>query len=469
MKSTKPGMIIGQALEAWSGSGQGMILVFMGNGFHSGMAITTDGMKSLFADDFAFKPLDVSSASGTSFSSYALNFGASAWDSASNTALTRNISIKNDITDINTYQLAFRNNSDQLLASLNQAGNLALAGSLTVNGGFDYAETFPATPDLDAGDIVMVDAENANGYGVKKSDTAYENTLLGVISTKPGFLTGKTSPGTQPVALAGRVPVKVNTESGEIKPGDPITSSSTPGVGMKAAEAGRVIGIALQGWNEDGVGMITVFVNPSWWNGPASLAGTTAGGTLSLTQDSLIDFKNSTLSNVAAIVSTNGLWSISADGYLIAERVEAKEVNTNKLTLKANAVTDRVVGKAKLQPGYDAILVENPHVTEESIIVITFEANPGSNWWIAEKHQGSFMLKLAQGAIGETPFTYWVLPIDGILDPSAVTDEGTQSDEPTESGTGTPLLGNTDPTVSGSGTPDVPPATGSGTTTSETP
>ncbi|MFA5854259.1 MAG: hypothetical protein WC866_04195 [Patescibacteria group bacterium] len=469
MKATKPGMVVGRAMESWNGPGQGKIQLNINTHWNSGLTITTDGVKSLFNDDFAFEPLAVSSASGTSFSSYALNFGGSTWNSASNTAITRNISIRNDIADADTYQLSFKNDIGGTLASLNQNGDLAIAGSLTVNGGFDYAETFPATPDLDAGDIVMVDAENTNGYGVKKSDAAYENTLLGVISTKPGFLTGKQDTDTQPVALAGRVPVKVSTESGEIKPGDPITSSSVPGVGMKAAEAGRVIGIALQGWNEDGIGMVMVFVNPSWWNGPAALAGESVGGTLSLTQDSLMDFKNSTLSNVAAIVSTNGLWSISSDGYLTAERVDAKEVNTNKLTLKANSTADRVVGKAKLQAGYNSIIVENPHVTEESVIVITFEGNPGSNWWIEEKHPGSFTMKLAQGAIGDTPFTYWVLPIDGVLDQTMMTEEEPPPEVPTESGTGTPPTGGSGPTESGSGTAETPPDTGSGTTTPETP
>ncbi|WKZ28703.1 MAG: hypothetical protein QY323_04160 [Patescibacteria group bacterium] len=454
MKATKPGMIVGFALDHWEGPGEGKIEIFVNPGFHLGLSITNDGASSIFADDFAFKPLDIASATGTAFSSYALKFGGSAWSSASNTAVTRNITIRNDVTSDSAYQLTFKNDNGQTLASLNQAGDLALAGSLTVNGGLDYAETFPAAPDLDAGDIVMVDAANTNGYGVKKSDAAYENTLLGVISTKPGFLTGKSTAGTQPVALAGRVPVKVNTESGEIKPGDPITSSSTPGVGMKAAEAGRVIGIALEGWNGSGTGRITVFVNPSWWNGPAALAGATAGGALSITGESLLDFKNSTLSNVSAIVSTSGLWSVSSDGYLVAEHIEAKEVNTRKLTLRADAAADRVVGKARLRAGYDAIMVENPHVTEESVIVITFEGNPGSNWWVSEKHQGSFILKLAQGAIDETPFTYWILPIDGLLEQAAVEEEAPQ-DEPTESGTGTPPTGGV--TESGSGTPETPP------------
>ena len=56
--------------------------------------------------------------------------------------------------------------------------------------------------------------------------------------------------------------------SGSIKTGDPITSSSIPGVGMKAARTGKIIGYAMQ--NEDladgeEVKEILVFVNVGYY------------------------------------------------------------------------------------------------------------------------------------------------------------------------------------------------------------
>ncbi|MBI4039324.1 hypothetical protein HY388_00670 [Candidatus Daviesbacteria bacterium] len=48
------------------------------------------------------------------------------------------------------------------------------------------------------------------------------------------------------VALAGRVPVKVSLENGPIEKGDYLTSSSTPGVAMKATKPGQVVGKALE-------------------------------------------------------------------------------------------------------------------------------------------------------------------------------------------------------------------------------
>jgi hypothetical protein len=71
--------------------------------------------------------------------------------------------------------------------------------------------------------------------------------VAGVVATNPGFLLGRDTKNGVPIAFQGRVPVKVTTKNGDIKPGDFITTSDIPGVGMKATEAGRVIGKALTG------------------------------------------------------------------------------------------------------------------------------------------------------------------------------------------------------------------------------
>lgn len=68
------------------------------------------------------------------------------------------------------------------------------------------------------------------------------------------------------VGLAGRVPVKVTTKNGEIKPGDYITTSHIPGVGMKAVEAGRVIGKALTGLSGEEQGTVIVFIQNTYFD-----------------------------------------------------------------------------------------------------------------------------------------------------------------------------------------------------------
>lgn len=64
-----------------------------------------------------------------------------------------------------------------------------------------------------------------------------------------------------PVALAGRVPVKVDAGYGSVRPGDLLTPSPTPGHAMRADDPrpGTVIGKALEGL-EGGTGTIRVLV-----------------------------------------------------------------------------------------------------------------------------------------------------------------------------------------------------------------
>ena len=94
---------------------------------------------------------------------------------------------------------------------------------------------------------------------------AQAKRVLGVVSTAPGVTLGGYGREelfhyrTVPLALAGRVPVKVNDENGPIEVGDRITPSSEPGVGMRANEDDLVVGIALEPHLE-GKGMVVTLV-----------------------------------------------------------------------------------------------------------------------------------------------------------------------------------------------------------------
>ncbi len=136
--------------------------------------------------------------------------------------------------------------------------------------GADLAEIYGTMdPTLSPGDIVAVDS--AMQAGVKKSSVAYDSTVIGVVSTNPGIVIGNVSdPGATPVmvALAGRVPMKVNMENGPIKSGDYLTASSTPGEAMKATKAGLVIGEAITPYNTtDMPGIVMAFIKAGPSNG----------------------------------------------------------------------------------------------------------------------------------------------------------------------------------------------------------
>jgi len=138
--------------------------------------------------------------------------------------------------------------------------------------GLDLAEVYVSTENLEAGDVVSIDQDQK--ARVKKSRSAYEKQTIGVVSTQPGIILqdGPAQESSYPIALAGQVPVKVSTESGEIKAGDYLTSSSLPGIAMKATKPGPVIGKALEDFpansanTSDGVkqGKILVFINTSF-------------------------------------------------------------------------------------------------------------------------------------------------------------------------------------------------------------
>ncbi len=73
------------------------------------------------------------------------------------------------------------------------------------------------------------------------------------------------------VALAGRVPVRVDASFGAIEPGDFLTASPIPGVAMKATGPGIVIGTALEAL-ASGEGTIQLFVDRGWFGGESIAA-----------------------------------------------------------------------------------------------------------------------------------------------------------------------------------------------------
>lgn len=116
----------------------------------------------------------------------------------------------------------------------------------------DIAEVYESDGSADVGEIVI---SGAQPNVISRSTMPYQKGIIGVYSTSPGLLIGgqtilggNSNLGNNkiPVALAGRVPVKVSDENGPIEAGDYLTSSSIPGVAMKATRPGLVLGQALE-------------------------------------------------------------------------------------------------------------------------------------------------------------------------------------------------------------------------------
>ncbi len=150
--------------------------------------------------------------------------------------------------------------------TMTQKSNMAME----VNVGADIAELYGTNDtSITMGDVVSLDT--GLDSGVAKSTHPYDNAVLGVVSTRPAVLMGsdkRAGSNAVPVALAGRVPVKVSTVNGVIKAGDYLTTSDTPGVAMKATHAGPVIGQALNDYVSDSdMGVVTMFVKNGFYDG----------------------------------------------------------------------------------------------------------------------------------------------------------------------------------------------------------
>jgi hypothetical protein len=153
----------------------------------------------------------------------------------------------------------------QFEGSVTVAGNCEVAGALHTKGdhivdgdiqlsGADYAEDFDIV-DLDGAEPGTVMVLDDSG-GVRVSDHAYDRRVAGVVSGggnyKPAVILDRQATGMnrRPLALMGKVYCRVEASDAPIAIGDLLTTSSTPGHAMKAANPaqafGAVIGKALQ-------------------------------------------------------------------------------------------------------------------------------------------------------------------------------------------------------------------------------
>jgi hypothetical protein len=134
----------------------------------------------------------------------------------------------------------------------------------------DVAEYFPTPEDPEPGTVMVIDP--AGDSKLRSSTKAYDTTVAGIVSTSPGVSLGTKEDGNDGeklIAVAGRVPCKVDASYAAIKPGDLLTTSDTPGHAMKAQPVeiggieiyrpGTTIGKALEPLDA-GTGTIEVLV-----------------------------------------------------------------------------------------------------------------------------------------------------------------------------------------------------------------
>ena len=148
-------------------------------------------------------------------------------------------------------------------------GSINATGAITSSGGFDLAEAFSADEPLLPGELVVATSR----HSVRKATAETAHLVLGAVSTQPGFLLDRADiPNRVFIGLSGRVPVSVE---GDVRPGDFITASSTPGKGRAATSAGFVIGRAISSVQADGT--VLTIIQPMYFSPQVTARGTLLG------------------------------------------------------------------------------------------------------------------------------------------------------------------------------------------------
>ena len=85
------------------------------------------------------------------------------------------------------------------------------------------------------------------------STEAYDKNIVGVLSSKSAMsIRYGSNLNTRPVVSNGQAAVRVNADNGPIRQGDRLTSSTTPGVAMRATKTGFILGVAQEDFTPTG-------------------------------------------------------------------------------------------------------------------------------------------------------------------------------------------------------------------------
>jgi len=402
MRSPGPGYVLGRALESHA-SGTAIIQVYVSAGWHAGQMVRTSGARGVFGDDFVFDGGGTATAEVLGVDSSQLAFLGSGFDGAA--AQDVELTLYNDVRSSSDYGLALDDLAGSRLFEISNSGDLYLSGNIYPSdrgevqtdrylyydgsegpagdmirtnasgwgtGSYDYAEMFPSNDVLNPGDVVVFG--NSAESIMRSTGTAYDPRAMGIVSTRPGFVAGDNIEGHVPVALAGRVPTYVSVENGSIAIGDPLTTSSTPGHAMKATEAGRIIGYAMESFSS-GFGQIVVFVDATHYSGADDFDILDPLDALAFDVSSPVDFASQTLFGVGSILGAYDRFRIEEDGTFRTDGAYIHRVTTDAgdvVDTYASLSTERLVelsGRADLVSGFAHISFEDIDASFNDIIL----------------------------------------------------------------------------------------------------
>ncbi|MDI1290677.1 MAG: hypothetical protein PSX37_12100, partial [bacterium] len=156
------------------------------------------------------------------------------------------------------------------------ADGVAAVRALDILGGADLSEPFDIKTDAGGesprpGMVVVIDPEHPGDLRIAREE--YDTKVAGIISGANGLSPGMVMrdenglhvDGEHPVAMTGRVWCFVDASASEVRPGDRLTTSTTPGYAMRVNDSslapGAVIGKAMTPLAKGEKGLVLVLVN----------------------------------------------------------------------------------------------------------------------------------------------------------------------------------------------------------------
>jgi F0F1-type ATP synthase membrane subunit c/vacuolar-type H+-ATPase subunit K len=141
------------------------------------------------------------------------------------------------------------------------------------------------TATLGLATLVSTNLKNVKDGSVVSSSTKgavlsiipYDSQVLGIVSRDAAIqISTDNSKNTVPVISNGSVYVLVSSQQGNIQKGDYLTTSTIPGIGVKATKSGYVLGTAMEDYSSNDPkksSLIAVDLNLHYFNTKPTLAG----------------------------------------------------------------------------------------------------------------------------------------------------------------------------------------------------
>lgn len=279
-------------------------------------------------------------------------------------------------------------------------GNVVISGTLTQSGvPADLSENIQVDDEsIGAGEILAADSGAAE---TARRATAQDQRVLGIVSTEPGILISGGTHG-KPLALSGRVPVKVKSDA-SIKIGDTVIVSDVAGVGTKGTDQiAPMVGVALS--DQDAANLVTVQLQfglylPMFGN---SLANSALSPQYQSTLDAFTMLDGNVLHVADLSVERLQVASLTVDGQIVADSL---------------ALSNRSAGRAVIVAGQTQVFVPTDLVESTDQILLTpvepeTDSPAAVNLYrgAVETHQGFWVKLVPSQTLGyDQPFDWLVI------------------------------------------------------------